>query len=184
MSWPRLTFVDVRLVVDSTRLFVPGGDVYQWSVKVSQEIKSLAITYAPPTRSHARRGSFSHGHLRSTIRKSTRTAGPRQVTFEVSAHAVNARGQRYDQFVHEGTAYQGYRYIYSDAGWAEKPLVDSYVRYGLYRLAASEWWMPIPPIGYALRVHGQRANPFITDAYTDTTRIHDALPKKRFKHTF
>ena len=81
------------------------------------------------------------------------------------------------------------RYIYSTQGWANKGVIDSWYRKGEQkfgphpggRLAMGR--VPPGPGGaqpFLYRVKGQRANPFLQDAYGLVQRRHRALPPKRF----
>ena len=200
MTGMQVFFTDVEVQVDSTSLFVPGGDVNNWAVKVISFMAAAAGRYAPPTRSTARWPRASTGNLRRSIRGQVFMTTTRSVSMSLSASAP------YVQYVHEGTAYQGYRYIYTTRGWLNKAEIDARFRRRFFaergpggqflpRPNERGWWMPISgahtpfagPGGHAtnfkLRVHGQRANPFLTDAYVTTARRHSSLPKKRFRRT-
>lgn len=193
-------FTDVTVNVDSTVLFVPGGDVNDWCVKVMSFMAINARRYAPPSRSNARWPRASTGNLQRSIRGRVYMGGTRTVNMSLTASAP------YVAYVHDGTAYQGYRYIYTTLGWLSKAQIDSRFRrmFSADRNASGQfvsrpdeqgWWMPISPghtpfagpaghaTNYKLRVRGQAANPFLTDAYVTTARRFSSLPKKRFRHT-
>lgn len=185
-------WTDVEVIVDSSSLFRPGHAVNNWAVKVVTYMATKAGQYAPPNRSAARWPRQSTGALRSSIRGEVYRTTSNTLSMALSAHAP------YLSYVHEGTAYQGYRYIYSTEGWLHKAEIDARFNraFRVPRNTAGQfeprgeqgWNMAVQagagfPAAPLLRVHGQRANPFLTDAYVATARRHSSLPKKRFRRT-
>lgn len=157
-------------------LFNPGHAVDRWFVRTTAELKS-AVRARTPVRSGKTRASV-------TGRSSRIGALQAQGTVSVGGAA---------QYVLGGTAYQGRRYIYSNAGWANKAQVDLVAR----RTAAGQraWgkdesgkgmYMAIRDGGkkYHLRVHGQKANNFLIEGYNDVARVHGALKPMRNKFLF
>jgi len=175
------------ILIDGSRLFIPGGDVHQWCTRVADEMKTAAVGFAPPNRSMSRRGHVGSGKLAASIRSGVTIEAPEILSIELTAGPVfrDARGgikKDYTEFVLQGTAYQGYRYIYSTVGWQNKREIDLIMRRVLLSRVRFEkgsrdrWYMKLPD-GFALRVHGQRKNPFLSDAYYATRRLHSALPR-------
>lgn len=178
-----LTLIEVH----GAQLFAPGGDVHQWCTTVADELKVQAIAFAPPRRSMSRRGHVGSGALAASIRSGVHMIGPETLDIEVGAGPVfRTRGggekRDYTKFVLAGTAYQGYRYIYSTVGWENKAEIDlimrrilsSRIKFG--KGERDRWYMKLPDGKFVLRVHGQRKNPFLSDAYYAVSRIHSALP--------
>lgn len=181
------------MVIDSTRLFVPPGDVWEWCEDRAIEIHLAAKAYAPPGRRSARRPRVSTGRLQNSIFYDVRPAGAKRIDIVVSANT------EYALYVHEGTANQGNNYIYTTRGWAQKGVVDSWINNNQFRGSADDrgFWMPLPgysilpttkfekartpypSIRYTLRVRGQRANPFLADAYSLVQGKHKGLPPMR-----
>lgn len=169
-----------RIVVNSGEVFEQGGAVHQWASGVSRDMERRAIALAPPARSHARWGTWATGKLAAAMYREIYESGPgRFVNFEVGNRSPHAK------YVHDGTAYQGTRYIYTNLGWANKQLVDSWVKSKFFEGTSDDagMWMPVTRVPgitlYFLRVHGQRANPFLQDAYAVTRQFHSGLPKIR-----
>ena len=162
----------VAIEIHSERLFLPGGDVWDWTKEVTAEVKGAAKRLAPPGRSMRRPTTryTSTGRLRRSIRSSSNTNGPHGVLGYITVDAP------YAHFVLGGTAFQGHRYIYSTVGFMHKPLVDLYAARKHPPSLPHTWFMVLRPSGaYRLRVHGQKANPFLTDGYNEVARIHGAL---------
>lgn len=163
--------------VNTNKLFVPGGDVHRWAVGVAKELESNAHSFAPPRHSEARWGTWSRGALQASIYSSAFTYPSNRIGIEVGARVP------YAVYVHEGTAYQGTRYIYTNEGWAQKGVVDSWIRHGQLRGSPDDsgFWMPVTripaPTQYHLRVRGQRKNPFLHDSYWLAAQRHEALPR-------
>jgi hypothetical protein len=187
----RVYFSDMQVVVDSASLFMdpPNQDVLEWTNTVARELKAKAVLYCPPNRRNLRVGSYqgrtSSGALRNSISTFVYNYGDVHVlSIDLSADTD------YALFVHEGTAFQGQRYIYSNKGFAQKAAIDRAYQRGekLGKGFKGLRMGPLPALGpysnYQLRVHGQKANPFLTDAYTAVRRVHTGLPAKRFAHTF
>ena len=174
------------ITVHGAQLFAPGGDVNQWCHGVARELEGAAIRFCPPNRSMSRRGHVGTGQLLGTIRSGVNTEAPEVLSIEVGAGPAFRQARRgakkdYTKFVLGGTAYQGYRYIYSTVGWQNKAEIDLIMRRVLTSRIRFEkgsrdnWYMKLPD-GFALRVHGQKKNPFLSDAYYAVSRIHSALP--------
>lgn len=175
--------VITALAVDSTILFVPGGDVYDWVEKRTNGVGRKARELCPPGRSMRRPTTryVSTGALRRSIRTTTKVEGTRLDVGTISVGPVDQGGGNYVEHVLGGTAYQGHRYIYSHRGYAHKAIIDSVIsRRGvsaLGRVAPADL-----PVAWAMRfrtdggrhwrVHGQRSNPFLTDAWNAIARRH------------
>lgn len=168
--------------VDSRVLFIPSGDVYEWVSKRTREIGRKTRELCPPGRSMARHNRYrSKGVLRASIRTRTTFNGVRLDFGQISVGPADQGGGDYVGHVLGGTAFQGRRYIYSNAGFSHKAIIDSIItRRGvaaLGRAAPSDL-----PIAWAMhfrtdggrhwRVHGQRSNPFLSDAYNAVARRH------------
>lgn len=182
---------EIWIEIHSAFLFEPGGDVWEWCDDRAGDISYWASVYCPPTRSMARRRRPSTSFLVNSIYYQTYPTGPKMIGFDVGATAP------YAIYVHEGTANQGNNYIYTKAGFAQKGVVDKWIKSGRYRDAKSGNWLvlpgfsllpttklekgttPFPSWNYVLRVRGQRANPFLSDAYSTVARDHPALPRMR-----
>lgn len=178
------------VIVDSSRLFGTGGDVRVWSELVAGEIERVANLYCPPNRHAgqaiywALRDAQSTGILKASIYSTVGRVGPRQVAAVVGAAAPHAK------YVLNGTARQGRGFIYTTQGFTRKAAVDDFIKNRFFEFGKDEkglvmWLPPVPKYGHNLlmRVHGQPANPFLTDAYARAAQRHPALPKKRFKRS-
>lgn len=176
-------------VVDSTVLFLPGGDVYDWTRNRTKDVARSARALCPPGRSHRRATTryVSTGRLRRSIRAKTSVDGTRLDVGKVSVGPVDQGGGNYVGHVIGGTAYQGMRYIYSDRGYPNKAIIDAVIsRRGIMTLGLGRqvtakdlqgnWVMRFRTDGGRhFRVHGQRGNPFLTDGYNVVAARHAAL---------
>lgn len=165
-------------------LFVPGGEAWRWTDRIKREFKAFAHQKCPPNRSLAQFTRLQTGALNASIYGTLSTNNNDLIIIDVGASAP------YAKYVHEGTAAQGRNYIYTREGYANRGVLSGYIKKRQFEFGKGETGlvMPLPPSRFhnnnlALRVHGQKANPFITDAYAATARIHSALPPKRFKRT-
>ena len=169
--------------IDSTVLFIPEGEVYEWVSKRTREIGRKARELCPPGRT-MRRGSTRYVNrnvLRASIRTRTTFKGTRLDFGQISVGPADQGGGDYTEFVLGGTAYQGQRYIYSRRGYANKASIDAIItRRGVAALGRAA---PADlPIAWAMRfrtdggrhwrVHGQKSNPFLTDAHNAVARRH------------
>lgn len=167
----------VRTVVFDQRLYVGSGSVNRWTRGVTESFRLKAIAKAPVST----RPNTSHGGPPGTLKGSIRTSyshpTPRILTGEVSVNT------HYAKYVLAGTAAQGRQYIYSNVGWANKAAVDKIarrVKRGGKVGVNPGFYMALPrnPQGrypFILRVHGQKANNFLAEAYNATARRHRAL---------
>jgi hypothetical protein len=175
--------VIVAVNVDSTILFLPEGDVYEWTQARTKEIGRIARRLCPPGRSMARHSRYvSKGVLRRSIRTKTTFNGVRLDFGQVSVGPADQGGGNYVEHVLGGTAYQGMRYIYSHRGYANKAAIDAIItRRGVS--AFGRYVQPSDlPVAWAMRfrtdggrhwrVHGQRQNPFLTDAWNAVAARH------------
>lgn len=178
---------DTIISIDSTLLFVEGGPVHEAFSEVLEELVTGIRIRVPPARSTAPAGAgWSTGRLASAVYGDITLLDDRDIGLEAGADTP------YAKFVHDGTAAQGTRYIYTTEGWAQKAAVDAWIKGGKKPGGAQPgWMMPITRVpfaygshGFHARVHGQRANPFVTDAYAAVARRHPMLPAKRFSRTF
>lgn len=167
-----VTFIEVH----SHLLFVPGGDVHRWGASLARELEGLIHELAPPNQSEARWGTWSRGFLQTTIFGRITEGAGNTLNIDGGARAP------YAKFVHEGTeGIEGY--IYTTAGASNVGVVDSWVDNRQFRGSAAdrEFWMPITRIPgktqYVLRVRGQKANPFVTNAYRVLRGRHSSLPR-------
>lgn len=193
------------VLVNSDPLWGTGGDVNVWATSVTEQMLLWAEKFCPPNRSAGReqyallRKTQSTGILLASIRGETRRIGNRQISGVVAAGAPHAK------YVLEGTVNQGRSgYIYTTEGFARKAEVDHFVENRFFEFGKGEkglvmWLPPAPGLflttnrradpgtqhrnNLAMRVRGQKANPFLTDAYVRTAREHPSLPSKRFKRT-
>ena len=178
------------IVAHPDPLFAPGGDVSRWSAQITREVKMAARLLAPPIRSTSKYGRRSSGAMRKSITGKSRRRGRLLMSGDVSVNVY------YAKWVLGGTAHQGRRYIYSTAGWANKAEVDAMANRVARGGKAHEddiergLYMRLPLTGYGgkrayhLRVHGQRANPFLTDGYNVVAHRHGALKPMRNKYVF
>jgi len=170
----RPTFVQVNTI----GLFEPGGAVHIWATGVARVMKTYAEGLAPPADPKGRWGSWSKGALKASIYSEVYEApATHQVGFEVGARVP------YAIYVHDGTGSEGRKFIYTRAGFAEKQLVDGWIRAHQFRGSASDagFWMPVGKTQgdvkkISLRVKGQKSNPFLSDAYRLTRNRHPGLP--------
>jgi len=197
--------------VNSDPIWGPGDDVAVWVEAVTREMVTWAMKFCPPNRSAGReqykllRKGQSTGQLLSSIEAGIDRLGTRQWGGAVAAGAVNSQGANYAKYVLEGTMNQGRAgYIYTTEGFAQKAAVDEAVERGFFEFMAGESGlvMNLPPapglfltsdkradpgtkheVNLIMRVRGQKANPFLTDAYIKTAMRHSGLPKKRFRRT-
>ncbi len=178
----------VRVVIDTLPLFNPPGDVDKWARKVGVELKTTAIAYAPPNRSSSFRPFLrkqqSSGWLVHSIKSGLQREAEKVIAIVLRADAPHAK------WVLEGTASQGRRFIYTSLGWANKAAVDLWIKNREFTFAKGEagFVMPLPASAldknrFHMRVKGQRANPFLTDAYVTVAKKHPELPSKRFRWT-
>lgn len=173
------------ITVDSTQLFVPSGDVYDWVEKVCRQVQREARELCPPGRSRRRPTTryVNKNVLRGSIRSRTRAAGRRLDAGFVSVGPADQGGGDYTDFVLGGTAYQGTRYIYSHRGFANKAIIDAVISrrgvrvMGLGSVGPKDlqgnWVMRFRTDGGRhFRVHGQKRNPFLFLAYNRIARRH------------
>jgi hypothetical protein len=157
-------------------LFVPGGDVHRSFQHVKNELVQWTHEFAPPRRSEARWGTWSRGALQASIYGNLYTLADHTLGVEAGARVP------YAKYVHNGTA-QETGYIYTTAGFANAAIVDSWIDNRQLRGSADDsgFWMPITRIPlktkYFLRVRGQKANPFLHNAYDRTRYDHSMLPR-------
>lgn len=197
--------------VNSDPLWAQGGDVATWAEVVTREMVTWATKYCPPNRQTGRevykllRKVQSTGALLASIEAGIDRIGRRQIAGAVAAGAVNDRGINYAKYVLEGTMNQGRSgYIYTTKGYGMKGDIDHWVNSGFFEFGPNEKGLTMNlPVASGLfltsdaradpgthhrnnlimRVRGQKANPFLTDAYIKTALRHSALPRKRFKRT-
>jgi len=166
-------------------LWQTGHLINRWCREINREMEKAMKAEAPPGRStspgpFAVRKHVGTGKMRAQIRGKMTKVGGEAISTEIRSHAP------YTSYVHGGTAYQGYRFIYSTVGWT--PLVRKQIetlsasrfRSGTANLLGMDrtgWYMRLPPPGriYHLRVHGQKANPFMVRGYNLVAARHDAL---------
>lgn len=177
--------VITSMLIDSTVLFAPGGDVHQWTKHITRYVAQACKAYGPPAHSMRRATTryVSTGKLARSIQHDADTIGPRQVDGIVWVDVP------YAQYVLGGTAYQGYRYIYSRAGYPNKALIDATItRRGVRAVGAPKsvtglnrrWVMRFrTDDGRYFRVHGQKRNPFMTNGYNAVAKVHRALGEFR-----
>lgn len=178
--------VITAIEIHDARLYLPGGDVYDWCWEIASDLERRARLFAPPNRTRSRYAARrSTGAMAKTIKSGVWNMTDDSIMVDLSV------GTDYAPYVLGGTAAQGTQYIYSNTGWANKVLIDRVMRRIEWRrqtweenLVPSGSWMVLrgpSPIrsrrNYQLRVRGQRANPFLTDAYTVTRREHRSLPR-------
>lgn len=178
------------LEIHDAKLFAPTGIVYQWARKISKELRVAAQGFAPPNRSHARWNGISTGRLQRGISAKASAVAPKVIDITLNSSA------KHTMHVHGGTAHQGFRYIYSNLGWANKAFVDElaneFAQGGgglsaddLQSLAGLYMRLPPGPGGrFHLRVRGQRANPFLVDGYNLVAKSHRSLKGIRPKFKF
>jgi len=183
-----VTYTTTRIVITDDRLFLPGGDVHEWTQGVKNELLAAARSYAPPGRSMSKHGHnlVATGRLLEAIRANVFQSTTETLGIDLY---VDEQAAPYAKYVLGGTAAQGQRFIYSTEGWKDKAVIDSWYRKrqikGVRALAGLGLIMgPLPPgpggfHPFHLRVKGQRANPFISDAYTLVRRRHRSLPPMR-----
>jgi hypothetical protein len=173
------------IVIESAPLFVPkSGDVWQWCEQVSRRLKLFAKANAPPNRTMSRTGrNYATGALQAGIGSKVVIVGPKQLDVWLWS-----RGEHMT-YVLGGTANQGRNYIYSRLGYANRKEISSWFRQRqLGGIRGAEFqgltMGPLSPRypgnAFQLRVHGQKANPYLQDAYVETQRFHSSLPAKRF----
>jgi hypothetical protein len=180
-----ITYSTVRVEIHDARLFAPGGPVYQWAVEVRRDLRVAAKGLAPPTRSMSKWGHKGTGNLREAIRADVYQIGTEQLGIDLYVDEAQAY---YAKYVLNGTAYQGTRYIYSTGGWANKKVIDEWYRKGLHKTGPFPVGLamgPLPPgpggtFPFHFKVRGQKANPFITDAYWLISRRRRELPRIDF----
>jgi hypothetical protein len=186
--------VITAIEIHDARLFVPGGDAYDWVKGVTRETKTAAKALAPPHRSFARWPRSGTGELNRSIYGRVTSRG-KILNAEIGASADHA------VYVLGGTAFQGQRFIYSRLGWVNKSRVDA-IAEGIRRQVRGGaqierggdrirkgWAMGVRPgAGFGksprLRVKGQIANPFLTDGYNVTAAHHEALKPMRSRFIF
>src|SRR5688500_13723145 len=109
---PRIVLT--KVVAHPDPLFAPGGDVSRWTAQTTREVKNASKRLAPPGRSTSKYGRRSSGALRRSITGTSTRVGRLLLSGDVGTDLYYAR------WVLGGTAHQGRRYIYSDAGWRNK----------------------------------------------------------------
>lgn len=175
-----VAYTTERVTVNSGEVFTMGGPVHRWAVECSKTMERFAIAFCPPNRTMARHPTWATGKMASQMYREISESGPgRFVNFEVGNTSPHAK------YVLGGTGHGGQRFIYTALGWANKSLVDSWVKAGFFEGSDADngMWMPVNRIPgktrYFLRVRGQRANPFLQDAYAVTRQQHTGLPRIR-----
>ena len=171
------------IIVNSGEVFEQGGAVHRWASFVSKEMKSAAVAFAGPVNSKARRVRPRTGELEGSIQSLVYADPGNIVHFDVWADAPHAK------YVHNGTAYQGRRYIYTTLGYANKGIVDGWIKADQFHMGKGEkgFVMPLPVNSSIadqhlfMKVRGQLPNPFLINAYAITRRKHPGLPKQRFE---
>jgi|SoiMethySBSTD1v2_1073268.scaffolds.fasta_scaffold16315_5 hypothetical protein len=174
-----VTVSRVHLVeLHSVQLFAPGGDVNVWVRRVARELKEASQGFAPPRRSMAKWSRPGTGRLMASIRGDATWDGSKDFNIFLSANTP------YATYVLKGTASQGRNYIYTTLGYANRRQIAGWVKKKQFQASAEEAgnYMPLPPHGQFkqtkyLRVHGQKANPFLIDGYHLVSRRHKALPR-------
>lgn len=168
-----------RIIVNTQEVFAQGGAVHIWATGVSKELEKVTGDLMPPNRTEARWGTWATGRLRASLYREVFALPPaHEVQFEVGVRAP------YAKYVHDGTGHGGQRFIYTHQGWANKNLVDSWVRQGFFEGSDADqgMWMPVTRVPgltrYFLRVRGQKANPFLDDAYRVVRYRHPGLPRR------
>jgi hypothetical protein len=154
----------VSTVTFDERMYGGTGVVGRWVRGIGFQFHRNALKAAP-----SRTGKLRAGIV---VDPATRVA-PRGLTTTVRSTAAHSK------YVHGGTAYQGRRFIYSNYGWANKVDVDRFALWKRPPRGLVGYWMKFSnPYGvgtYKLRVHGQRANPFLITAFNRTAATHPAL---------
>jgi hypothetical protein len=173
--------------VDSTELFLPSGDVFDWTVGIMRDVAREARILCPPGHSNRRASTryVNTNRLRGTIRSKAVVAGRRLDAATVSVGPArdpsDKNGNDYAMFVLGGTGFQGTRYIYSRRGFAHKVAIDAVItRRGVTQFGRAvpedlnpTWRMKFRTDGGKhFRVHGQRRNPFLFSAYNRIARRH------------
>lgn len=175
MAVARITAIEIH----DAKLFAPTGIVYNWSRRVTREVKEASQTFAPPSRSRARWGSKATGKLKRSIKGRVESRGPKVLDMIVEV------GVYYGKWVHGGTGRNGTRFIYSTLGAANKQFIAEVIRDQAYYRTAEfpGLYMKLPPPGpkFLLRVRGQRANPFLVDGYNLVSKTHQSLKPIRPK---
>lgn len=160
-------YVVTTVVVTDERLYLPGGSVHRWAHQVERELVAAARIHAPVNK-RVNKGYNSPGppgYLKEHISGSVGNTSLRTFQTTISVDAP------YAQAVIKGTGRIQSRSA-QGAGGRFTPLRDENGK----RLGG----MVLPPnfgIGRLLRrsVRGQRANPFLTEAFTDVSRRHSSL---------
>lgn len=171
------------VVIDSTILFAPDGDVHSWMGKITKEIAREARLLAPPTRT-MRRSTTKYVNT-GKLQRSIKALPVTQTSGHVDDGGVRV-GTKYYKYVLGGTAHQGMRYIYSDTGWEHKAIIDAaitrrgVVSMGMMGVEAKwlppSWAMRFRTDGARIfRVRGQKRNPFLTSGYNRVANRHGAL---------
>jgi hypothetical protein len=126
----------------------------------------------------ARRGEWATGALLASIDSAVEQEDLHSLNIWLWTTSPHAK------YVLEGTAFQGNRYIYTTHGWANKTVVDGWIRHRQFTMDRGQHGFVMPVRGKMyLRVHGQRANPFLSDAYASVQRKSRSLPRLMFKRT-
>lgn len=168
-------------VISDEKLFLPGGNVYDWSHKLAEQLETVTRQTAPPTVSKSRWKHVGTGRLKRGITATVNMDVDKVITIDVNSSAP------YSMFVHGGTAIGRGSHIYSTLGWANRITVDSLFDAGTTKFrppaALQGLYMALPPntgghFPWHLRVRGQRANPFLSRGYNRVARMgHPALKK-------
>src|SRR5262245_66479144 len=122
MARKPLTTVSV-FIVDSTPLFVRGGDVYDWTEKLARQIQRASVELCPPNHTNRRATTryVNSRRLMRHIHSRTRMDGTRldegMVFVSATIDPDDKNGTDYSDMVLGGTGYQGTRYIYSNRGF-------------------------------------------------------------------
>ena len=180
-----VVFTTTVVSVDTTVLFVPpSGDVWEWFSGVAREFRELARSQAPPRRSAARHGTWATGRMQRSIYASVGAVGARVLEMDVGSTSPHAT------YVLRGTAYQGYRYIYTTAGYAARGTVNEWIKHRQFAGSPADagYWMPVTRVPfkskYYLRVRGQKPNPFLQDGYRLLRARHSSLPRMDWDREF
>lgn len=178
--------------VNSTGLFLPEGEVYDWVEKVTRSVGREARLLCPPLRSKRTTSRYvPTGRLRASIKTKTRMDGTRLDVGTISVgpaiDPLDKHHHDYSTFVLGGTAYQGMRYIYSREGYAHKAIIDAVIgRRGIVNIGLGQgirpkdmqgrWAMRFRTDGGRhFRVHGQKRNPFLFEAHNKVALRHPSM---------
>lgn len=178
---PQVVYTSTAVQINSAQLFAPTGDVGQWAGRIATQLRMTAKGYAPPRRSFARHGTWATGRMQRGIEGRAYWDGRKDYDIILSSSAP------YTKYVHQGTASQGKNYIYTSKGYANRKVIAEWIKNKQLNFEKGEKGlvMPVTRVPFKgalyLRVKGQKANPFLTDAYYTVQSKHRSLPKLEFK---